>query len=131
MLDIGLMQCLCQVPGDEALRQDDLLAIYRGRLAEQFVAQELTAAGHTDLHYWSREARNSSAEVDYLAAREGRICPIEVKNGPSGRLRSLLLLLTTFPDCKPGYVLSSAPYGESAEHNLVFLPLYYAGSLRP
>jgi predicted AAA+ superfamily ATPase len=131
MVDIGLMQHLSGLPIGTGYASEDLLAIHQGAMAEQFVGQELTAAGHTDLHYWSREARNSSAEVDYLAVREGQICPIEVKNGPSGRLRSLLLLLNTFPNCKPGYVLSSAPYGESAEHNLVFLPLYYAGVVRP
>jgi uncharacterized protein len=55
--------------------------------------------------------------------------PIEVKSGPSGRLRSLHLLLAEYPQSAPGLVLSEAPYAELPDHGLVFVPLYYAGTL--
>ena len=61
---------------------------------------------------------------------DGQICPVEVKSGAAGRLRSLRLLMDTYPNCRTGYVLSCAPYTESPEQKLVFLPLYYAGTLR-
>ena len=64
ILDIGLMQRLCQTPVDLELQRKDLLAMFRGKLAEQFVAQELLAYHGADLFYWSRDARESSAEVD-------------------------------------------------------------------
>ena len=35
-------------------------------MAEQFVGQELRASVYEDLYYWSRDARGSSAETDYL-----------------------------------------------------------------
>ena len=44
-----------------------------------------------------RESRGSSAETDYLVEIEGQILPVEVNSGRSGRLRSLHLLLDTFP----------------------------------
>ena len=83
------------------------------------------------VNYWSRagEARGSSAEVDYLVAMDGRIVPIEVKSGPAGKLRSLHLLLREHPQCAPGFVLSEAPFAELPEQGLVFVPIYYAGSL--
>ena len=130
MVDIGLMQHLSGMPMDADSSQKDLLAIHQGAMAEQFVGQELAAAGHSELHYWAREAKSSSAEVDFLVVVNGQICPIEVKSGAAGRLRSLRLLMDTYPNCRTGYVLSCAPYAESPELGLVFLPLYYAGTLR-
>ena len=130
MVDLGVMQQLCGLPIDGNCAQKDLLAIHQGAMAEQFVGQELVAAGHAELHYWAREAKSSSAEVDFLVVVDGRICPVEVKSGPAGRLRSLRLLMDTYTNCRTGYVFSGAPYAELPEQKLVFLPLYYAGTLR-
>ena len=124
VVDIGLMQHLCGMQVEVEYARTDLLAIFQGALAEQFVGQELAAAGQSELFYWAREARNSSAEVDYLTAIDGRTRPVEVKGGAAGRLKSLHLLLKTFPDCAPGYVFSGAPYAELPEQRLVFVPLY-------
>ncbi|MBI4871512.1 MAG: ATP-binding protein [Candidatus Riflebacteria bacterium] len=129
LLDIGLLQNLCQVPVELALREKDLLAMYRGKLAEQFVAQELLASHTAELFYWAREARGSSAEVDYLAIRSGRIAPVEVKSGAGGSLRSLHLMLDTYPNCPEGLVLYSGTYARLPERRLTFLPLYHAGFL--
>ena len=70
ILDIGLLQRLCQVPVELELQQENLLAIYRGKMAEQFVAQELLAWHSSELFYWARDARGSSAEVDFLAVKK-------------------------------------------------------------
>ena len=123
------MQRLCQVPIDTEIRQTDLLAIYRGKLAEQFVAQEMLATGSGELFYWSRERRASNAEVDYLLVRNGRIYPVEVKSGAAGALRSLHLMLQTYPGSPAGLVLSSRCYSQLPEQKLIFLPLYCAASL--
>ena len=40
-LDVGLQQRLCGIAVDHEMQHSDLLAMYRGPLAEQFVAQEL------------------------------------------------------------------------------------------
>lgn len=127
VLDIGLMQRLCRVPIDDQIKQGDLLAIYRGKLAEQFVAQEMLATD--ELFYWSREKRGSNAEVDYLAVRNGKIYPVEVKSGASGSLRSLHLMLETYPNCPKGIVLSTRLYEQLPEQKLRFLPLYTAATL--
>ena len=91
-VDVGLMQSLCGLALETEYAKADLLDIYQGALAEQFVGQEMVSTGQEELHYWSREARGSSAEVDYLSVQEGVICPVEVKSGAAGRLRSLHLL---------------------------------------
>ncbi|HID30842.1 MAG TPA: DUF4143 domain-containing protein [Desulfobacterales bacterium] len=129
MVDIGLMQHLCGLPVEVEYAKTDLLAIYQGAMAEQFVGQELLTAGQHALYYWARNAKSSNAEVDFLIVVDGHIHPVEIKSGASGRLRSLHLLLATYPNCRSGYVFSCAPYSELPEQKLVFLPLYYAYSV--
>lgn len=124
MLDIGLLQRLCGLDIPTELAQENLLAMYRGKLAEQFVAQEMLAWHNRELYYWARNVRNSNAEVDCLAIQSGKIYPIEVKSGPAGKLRSLHLMLETYPNCPQGWVLQDGPYRQLLEQKLVFWPLY-------
>ena len=128
MVDIGLMQHLRGLPSTLDFAKADLLSLHEGAMAEQFVGQELMASQRTELYYWAREAPNSKAEVDYLAVIDDAIVPIEVKAGPAGRLRSLHMLLQTYPDCPRGLVFSTAPYAELPEHRLTFIPLYHVFS---
>lgn len=128
MIDIGLWQHLCGINIEAEYPKTDLLSIYQGAMAEQFVGQEMMITQNSDLYYWARQARGSTAEVDFLAVIEGNIIPIEVKSGAAGRLRSLHLLLKSYPNCPFGLVFSSAPYSELPEQKLKFLPLYYAYS---
>ena len=128
-LDVGLFQSLAGIPVDFEFRKNNLLDIYNGMLAEQFVGQELLANGKEGLYYWSRENKSSNAEIDFLIIDKGEIKPIEVKSGAAGRLKSLHLFLKTIPEVKWGYVLQQKEYGELPGHKLKFLPLYSAGNL--
>ena len=91
MIDVGLMQNLSGAT--EQLLHGDPMQINGGAVAEQFAGQELLAHRspyeRPELFYWHRRQRNSSAEVDYLVAAHGRVVPVEVKAGKTGRLRSL------------------------------------------
>jgi predicted AAA+ superfamily ATPase len=124
LMDIGLLQRICQVPAELELQQDNMLAMYRGKLAEQFVAQELLAWHSSELYYWARDARGSNAEVDYLAVHESNIYPVEVKSGMGGSLRSLHLMLEKYPNCPYGLVLYDGTYKIRSEQKIMFLPLY-------
>ncbi|MFA5904145.1 MAG: AAA family ATPase [Desulfobacula sp.] len=129
LLDIGLLQRLCQLPVELELKQENLLAIYRGKLAEQFVAQELLAWHDSELFYWARDARSSNAEIDYLAVFKGNIYPIEVKSGTGGSFRSLHLMLEHYPNCPNGIVLYSGTYRNLPEQKITFLPLYSVSTI--
>jgi len=126
-LDIGLMNRVMGIDYNETLNHKNLLAIYRGQLAEQFVGQEFATATNKQLYYWAREAKSSNAEIDYLSLIEGKFVPIEVKDGPSGKLRSLHLYRKTY---QPLYsvVFHSGQMGVLKDENIIFLPLYFAGS---
>ncbi len=129
ILDIGLMQRLFRAPVDIELQQHDLLSIFRGKLAEQFVAQELLAHHGPDLFYWAREARGSSAEIDYLLVCNSSIYPVEVKSGAGGSLKSMHMLLQKYDNCPSGLVLYDGNYKDLPLQKLEFLPLYSVAGL--
>ena len=88
-LDIGLANHLAQVQLNDI---KNLLTDFEGSLAEQFIGQEFVAASsffrENKLFYWTREAKNSNAEIDYLIQKENEIYPIEVKAGKRGTLKN-------------------------------------------
>lgn len=129
LVDIGLLQTLSGYNVLNEILAEDVLSIYKGKLAEQFVGQELAAVTEGDIFYWAREARSSNSEVDYLAQIKNDIVPIEVKSGKGGSLRSLHFMLGKYPNCKSGIVLYSGEYKRLPEQRIIFLPIYYAGNL--
>ena len=123
-LDIGLMQNICGI-NIETLLVEDLMRVNAGAVAEQFVGQELLAYQDkfqdASLYYWAREARNSSAEVDYLITCGSLVIPVEVKHGKTGRLRSMHLYLEKYKSPR-GVRISSSPFSSSLP--IISVPLY-------
>jgi hypothetical protein len=70
----------------------DLLDTWRGRAAEQIVAQEFTAlyfeVGRKN-NFWVRNKRGSTAEVDFVYVWNGIVFPVEVKSGHNAHLKSI------------------------------------------
>ncbi|MBP6680226.1 MAG: ATP-binding protein [Saprospiraceae bacterium] len=125
-LDIGLLTALRGIPAEYT---GDYYGVFRGSIAEQFVGQELIASQKGEVYFWVREMRNSQSEIDYLISTSNEIKPIEVKSGASGRMRSLHRILADHPFLTRGYVLSEQSYAELPEQKLVYLPIYYAGTV--
>jgi predicted AAA+ superfamily ATPase len=96
LFDIGLTQALLGLDLKDWLLSD-IDSGHLGDIAEQFVAQELIAYSPQDkkseLFYWQRESKNSSAEVDFVTIKKGNILPLEVKSGKGGSMKSLRLFL--------------------------------------
>lgn len=68
---------------------------FRGALAENFVMQQLKAAGHKTF-YWMPAEDPSRGEVDFVFQDElARVIPVEVKSGRNVRARSLRKLMKT------------------------------------
>lgn len=130
MVDVGLMHAALRIDA-ELIQEPDLLAIHRGAVAEQFAAQEILACGPTDrepeLYFWSREQRNSQAEVDFLIASGSKVLPVEIKSGSSGTLKSLHLFLDSHRQSPLGVRLYNGP--QLREDRILHLPLYAAGTL--
>jgi predicted AAA+ superfamily ATPase len=126
MVDVGLWQHLSGMKSSFEYAKQDLLNIHRGAMAEHFIGQEMLVAQAGEFYYWSRDARNSSAEVDYLAVVGSDIHGVEVKSGAAGKLRSLHLMHEKYPNTGEGLVFSMAPYAELPQQKIKFIPLYFA-----
>ncbi|MBD3335548.1 MAG: DUF4143 domain-containing protein [Candidatus Eisenbacteria bacterium] len=94
LLDVGLCNNLC---GLSLIDTEHLTTVQEGGLAEQFIGQELRCLGPSfedrALYYWHREAKSSSAEVDYLWTCGATVLPVEVRAGTSGSLKSIHVFL--------------------------------------
>lgn len=99
ILDSGLLNYFVGIQHD-ILGTSDLNSIYQGTLIEHLVGQELLAFQFNSLsalHFWVREKKESTAEVDYLFLFHGQIIPIEVKSGKEGTLKSLHIFMDLAP----------------------------------
>jgi len=128
-LDIGLLAHLNGFFSDNLIPKHKMLSSWNGKMAEQFVGQELLASGINDIFYWSRLKRGSSAETDYLIEKKGEVIPIEVKSGKSGKLKSLHMLLDKYSNIKTAYVFTEDKFGDIPEQKIKFRPLFCAGSI--
>ncbi|MDA3915745.1 MAG: AAA family ATPase [Deltaproteobacteria bacterium] len=122
----------------ELFGTNDIDSVYQGKIAEHIVGQELLACQTSPLyklHFWSREKKQSNAEIDFLIQYEDLIVPVEVKSGATGRLRSLHQFIDRTP-----HKYAVRIYSGQMEINriktltgkdftLLNLPFYLAGSI--
>jgi hypothetical protein len=120
-LDIGLLPHSAVTMIDAS----DVTTVNDGKLAEQFVGQEIVAYAKSyerpELYYWQREKRGSDAEVDYVIEVKSHVIPIEVKAGPKGHLRSLRQFMTE-KNSPLGVQISEAPL--SYRNQILSVPFY-------
>lgn len=95
VLDTGMLNYFSNVQR-EVFTSNDLNNLYKGRIAEHIIAQELIATSDNYLQpllFWVREKSGSNAEVDFLFSTPYGMIPVEVKAGATGHLKSLLLYM--------------------------------------
>jgi predicted AAA+ superfamily ATPase len=142
-IDVGLLSCALGLKATDIHLAADLVLVNSGAVAEQFAGQHLLHEHDSylqpELHYWNREKRGSSAEVDYLYAHGPTVVPIEIKAGKAGALKSLQVFAaekgsqvavrfnTGMPSqCAVQSTVASKP---SARFQLLSLPLYLVGEI--
>ena len=94
-LDSGIINYFVGLQKD-IIGTKDLNTIYEGKLIEHFVGQELLSMQTLSLrsiYFWTREKNQSQAEIDFVYPYESEVVPIEVKSGPTGKLKSLHLYM--------------------------------------
>lgn len=136
-LDVGLLSRALGTKFSEINSFDMATLINSGCLTEQFVGQHLLYSRmpweEPELFYWSREKRQSEAEVDYLIAHGGRVIPVEVKAGKTGTLKSLSVFLAEKrldlavrlnADLPSVHDAALAIPGNSGSYRLLSLPVY-------
>ncbi len=96
-MDTGLVNYQAGARRD-ILAATDVLDVWKGRIAEQVVAQELLALSHkvsSRRGFWVKG--KGEAEVDFIYPYKGQVIPIEVKNGHNAHLRSLHVFMEKAP----------------------------------
>lgn len=120
-LDCGLVQNLLSA-NNESLYISDFNS---GLITEQFVGQELKV--YVDpydlrkLYYWFNDAKNASAEIDYLIEVGKQIIPVEVKASHRGKLKSLRYFMGKYK-APIGIRISANPL--SFEKGILSVPFY-------
>jgi predicted AAA+ superfamily ATPase len=90
-LDTGLVNYAANIRND-IIGADDIMDVWKGKIAEHVVSQELLTLNHKisqRRQYWLRGKGGETAEVDFIWTIDSRIIPIEVKSGRNSHLRSL------------------------------------------
>lgn len=81
----------------EILTADNVELVNKGSLTEMVAGLEIlrykTPNIRHDLYYWTRNAKNSVAEIDYVGVYDQKVLPIEVKAGVQGGMKSLWLFM--------------------------------------
>jgi penicillin-binding protein-related factor A (putative recombinase) len=123
----------------EILGSDDLSKIYQGTMIEHLTGQELLADQYnalSELFFWVKEKKESTAEVDFLISFEGKIIPIETKSGKTGTLKSLHLFMDAAPHNMAvrfyagDVIISEVKSAQNKTFFLLNLPYYLVSKLK-
>ncbi len=117
-----------------------MLDTWRGHAAEQVVAQELRVVLDrkylSDQHFWVRDKKGATAEVDFVWQWGERLIPIEVKAGHNSYLRSLHSFMDNAPQADLAVRIWAEPFSmdtvktqQGKEFRLINLPFYEVGVL--
>lgn len=90
-LDTGILNYILGI-SDQMLLINDLSQSYKGAIIPHIITQELISIQSKKAylpHFWVREKKQSSSEVDLVYAIDGKVIPIEIKSGSTGSLKSL------------------------------------------
>ncbi|MFO7935487.1 MAG: DUF4143 domain-containing protein [Bacteroidales bacterium] len=128
--DSGIFQQIAGLRVTDVIIAKNIDMINKGNIAEAFAGTEFVKYGHVyekgQLYYWQREKSGSSAEVDYIIEQEGKVVPVEVKSGSTGKMQSMNLYISE--KRSPGGIRVSmenfAKYGK-----ITVVPLYAISNL--
>ena len=136
-LDCGLVNYAANVQ-KEVFGAADILDAWRGKIAEQIVAQELLALDcrvSNQRNFWVRNKKDSDAEVDFVLQKDSKVIPIEVKSGHNSRLKSLHLFMEEAPHniavrvWSQPFSIDEVTTQKGKKFKLINLPFYYVGVL--
>lgn len=142
-LDVGLCSAALGLSLDMLVQVQELNLINKGGIAEQAVGQILRTINpyylEPALYYWQREAKGSSAEIDYVIQHRNSVIPVEVKAGSTGSLKSLHFFMGQKGFSKAVRVNSDFPskvevqvkdhQGNPLRYTLLSMPIYLLGQL--
>jgi len=142
MVDSGITNFVAGIQ-IEYLQNKELLDTWRGRAAEQIVAQELRVLldqNYKDQqYYWVNDKKGTTSEIDFVWQANNQLIPIEVKAGTNSHMRSLHSFVnnanrhvTAVRFWSGAYSIQdvTTPAPDNIPYRLVNIPFYYVGQLQ-
>jgi len=136
-LDCGLVNYAANIQ-KEIFGATDILDAWRGKIAEQVVAQELLAMDSrvsNQRNFRVRNKKDSDAEVDFVLQTDSKVIPVEVKSGHNAKLKSLHLFMDEAPHdiavrvWSQPFSIDDVTTQKGKKFRLINLPFYYVGVL--
>lgn len=115
--DVGILTYMLNISVSDII--NDNVSLYKGVIAENYVATQLVATGNK-LFYWKSDA---TAEVDFLLYNKDGIIPIEVKGGDNTKSKSLTVYMEKYKP-KYGIRISTKDFGYNPNTKIKSIPLY-------
>lgn len=119
MVDVGLLGCMTGLHQRVLIEGNGLFAEFKGALTEQYVCQQLKAAGDIGIYYYTND--RGSCEVDFIVDTGENIIPVEVKAEVNLRAKSLKTYREKF---NPEVSVRTSMADYKRDEDLIDLPLY-------
>ncbi len=117
--DLGLLGAMVDIPAKSILIGDAHLSEYKGAFTEQYVLQQMLAAG-VHPYYYTNE--RSTLEIDFVVQKE-KVYPVEVKAEENLKSKSLRTIVSSDENIK-GWRFSMSDFRDQGW--MVNVPLYLA-----
>lgn len=117
--DVGILRRLAGLPPSLLLNNLDVFAGFRGKLAENFVLQQLHALEFDPVSYWTNAT--GRAEVDFLIQAEEAVVPVETKSGLNLKAQSLRTYREKY---RPKVSVRTSMSNLRMDNGLLNIPLY-------
>ena len=125
IVDVGLLSCMTGLGQRTLLEGSKLFTEFKGALTEQYVCQQLKAAGDLGICYYTND--RGTCEVDFVIDTGEEIVPLEVKAEVNLKAKSLKVYCERF---KPDVSVRTSMSDYKSEARLINLPLYAIGNIK-
>jgi len=120
--DVGVLRKLAEVLPNVPLNTPDIFSEFNGRIAENYVLEQLKAMHISPICYWTNP--KGQAEVDFLIQSEQGVIPVEVKSGTNLNSKSLKTYRAKY---SPKLAVRFSMQGLKFDDGLLNIPLYLIG----
>lgn len=117
--DVGLLSALLEIKFNDILL--DKPYIYKGEIAENYVAQQFVSNNITLQYYKIDKNSNENMEIDFILYNDDGIIPIEVKANDNTKSSSLNKYINRY---NPKYAIRISTKNFGFENGIKSVPLY-------
>ncbi|HDQ26161.1 MAG TPA: DUF4143 domain-containing protein [bacterium] len=118
-LDVGLLRVMSNAAPGIIMQGSGLFEEFKGALAEQYLAQELSSTPFSKgVYYWTSGAE---AELDFVLTDGQKIYPVEVKSGVNLQAKSLRVFMEKY---RISGAVRFSMTGLKKQANILNIPLF-------